>query len=1418
MDIASLGFSIDSSGAEQGADRSIRATDRLTKKVEEALLVIKKLRDAMNLLGSISGSQRQGNPLGITPQQLSQMTEQVKQVNSALAAAQRTAQSLGAQGKAAFSDIASAARSAGSTIRNVGLTLTAALTVPLTLMARLATNSAVSIDAVRTKLTALEGSTERANDRLNQLRALSQRSPGVTFSAAAENFAQLRAIGGIADETVTKIIKSVGRLDAAFGVDSQPAFLRNLVQIFTQSFERADIKEAIGRVPIFNQLLDKAFGTADPAKLRKLKESGKLSLDLFIAGIAGAVESDRRLAGIGESIGSRLAKLKDRVSTALAPVGERILTLLEPLLQRGAGFIERLSEAFLRLSPAAQTVLTVLGAVAAALGPILVIVGSAITALAPLITLLGPGGALAGAGAALAASLGPIGIAIGIVVAAVALLAAAWATNFGGIRQITADVIGFAQERFEQLGIFWREIAPQFREVLAPVLEAMTRLFEFFSNNVKAIVGPLWETLKTIIRTGQGAIGDTIRITLDLLTGRFESAARTIEQLNQRILQGINTFAAQAFVGTLEAVKNFIAGLVNLVTPAQKAGGNLGQAVVDGIVSALRTAFPIISGVIEALLGLARKQIQGNQKNVIEATRPRGLSALDSDEIGSKEFNKNKDELNRLAIEAQEAERQRRLLAGGGAAAAAKRAAKEAEAVLQDVLKRQQLLGERTLNEFLDINKGLLDILESDFHQGLVGFESYLRQRQALQQAGITAEITQLQARQQAEEASIPRQLALATGPDRNAKERELRLGILQLDSQIADKGREREAVELKTLLDYGKQVDALKEQLATQGALIGLQNAPTINATLDQSRQTQVLGDLAARAPKTRDFDVLQSQLAIQEAAIQGARVRGLIDERQAQDALIKVQRAARDEMIQSLEIKKVLEATTAGEVARIDAQIASLRNLGGELTHSEQLALQFAKQTQVDFNKLNDGVLDYLASQKTLQQSLQDFRTNSVKGVFDVLDKGLDKITEKFGAAGDAVKQLLKDLVHLAATKLFEKLLGVNTPTLGGGGAQQSGGGLLGLLGLGGGGSGGGGFNLGGLLGPGGTAPFNPGAGTGVSGGGGSGILGSLFGGGQQGGGGILSKIPFLGKLFGGGAGGGASIPFAPTTLAEQAAGGAGEAASSAISTAGSAIPLFGTAIALGSLLGGLIGGSHLTTAGKIVSHLGVAGGIFARLFLKDKTIQRLRDDIQGAYQINVRDDKVLDQIVEIGQQAFGAKEFKRRHLETIHLDQVKELLANYAEATGQSGRLVTNRKLLDPNNAANQFTKRGYGGTAFAGVPLIVGDRGRPEVFIPPSNGNIVPSVEQAFRTFGGGGGAVSAKLEYLMANIGRVVEINARMTARLSEELARHEAMPPETILSKGIEKAPHLIGQGVTNAMREDGGLRSTIGRELGFSS
>lgn len=210
------------------------------------------------------------------------------------------------------------------------------------------------VDKARKTLTAILGDAERANQKLTELRTLSDATPGLTRSDAITNFSRLRAVRGVSESTINKTLQSQARLSSVFTIEDPQKFQDNLVQLATGNFNVRDIREARRSVPIFNDILAKAFGTADPAQLRKRQEQGKITVDSLLSGIADAVNTNPKFASIQESIGIRFEKLRDRALDSLVPLGEKVLTLVEPALKSLVDRLDDIAKSFAKLEPETQ--------------------------------------------------------------------------------------------------------------------------------------------------------------------------------------------------------------------------------------------------------------------------------------------------------------------------------------------------------------------------------------------------------------------------------------------------------------------------------------------------------------------------------------------------------------------------------------------------------------------------------------------------------------------------------------------------------------------------------------------------------------------------------------------------------------------------------------------------------------------------------------------------------------------------------------------------------------------------------------------------------------------------------------------------------------------------------------------------------
>jgi uncharacterized protein Smg (DUF494 family) len=232
---------------------------------------------------------------------------------------------------------------------------------------------------------------------------------------------------------------------------------------------------------------------------------------------------------------------------------------------------------------------------------------------------------------------------------------------------------------------------------------------------------------------------------------------------------------------------------------------------------------------------------------------------------------------------------------------------------------------------------------------------------------------------------------------------------------------------------------------------------------------------------------------------------------------------------------------------------------------------------------------LLDHLAQQKSVTQSVGDAMIAVYEGVAGAIDQGIGKLTAKLGIFGDAVREVLSGITR-SVLRLF------TTTLLGGqGGGISGGGGTVGglLSGLGGGG--------------------------GTGGGGGGGILGALFSGGASGSGGgfagllsggaptvanianVLGAGGVAGAVGASGLGGTLAGSQLAATIQSTLSGGFAGAGSIGVPPALSGAGAGGLAGGLGGILTGFFGQGALpagfTGAGTLsnfIAGIGGAGGL--------------------------------------------------------------------------------------------------------------------------------------------------------------------------------------------------------------------------------
>lgn len=257
---------------------------------------------------------------------------------------------------------------------------------------------------------------------------------------------------------------------------------------------------------------------------------------------------------------SSLLMLRNNLQNLAISFGELMLPLLNSLveiLQKVVTWLNSLSE------EQKKAILKVLE-VAAVLGPVLVIGGKLATGISKIVGLIGGAGGLS---AVIAALSGPIGIVIG----AIAALVAAWITDFGNIREYTAEIFGYLKSIFSTVSTFLRKV---WDENWAGIRDAVTFV---------------WDVVETITRTTFEILANLFKVFDSLLKGDWEG-----------MWEGIKNIAKAAWDALVHIVKGLMKAVWNIIK-------NIGKSIWDGVVGFVNGVIDKIKGVFSWLGGGSSK-------------------------------------------------------------------------------------------------------------------------------------------------------------------------------------------------------------------------------------------------------------------------------------------------------------------------------------------------------------------------------------------------------------------------------------------------------------------------------------------------------------------------------------------------------------------------------------------------------------------------------------------------------------------------------------------------------------------------------------------------------------------------------------------------------------------------------------------
>lgn len=279
-----------------------------------------------------------------------------------------------------------------------------------------------------------------------------------------------------------------------------------------------------------------------------------------------------------DNLNGQLTILKSGLEGAAIAFGN----LLMPMIKDITALIQKLVDWVNGLNEGQKQVVVIIAEVAAAIGPLLIIVGKVSGLIGKLIPLISGAGGLSGV---LTALTGPVGI----VIAAVVALAAAWATNFGGIRDKTQEIMnaigtiissvwGFIKGLWESnfLGIqtITSDVFAIIQQLFSDALTIIMDIFSVFAALFSGDWSALWESVKTLVSDIWTAIGNLVDNALNLIVDIIGGIATTLYNTAKNVFNRVK----EAFQNVWKTITDWFNEAIN--DPVNTVKG-IGTALLD---------------------------------------------------------------------------------------------------------------------------------------------------------------------------------------------------------------------------------------------------------------------------------------------------------------------------------------------------------------------------------------------------------------------------------------------------------------------------------------------------------------------------------------------------------------------------------------------------------------------------------------------------------------------------------------------------------------------------------------------------------------------------------------------------------------------------------------------------------------------
>lgn len=297
-----------------------------------------------------------------------------------------------------------------------------------------------------------------------------------------------------------------------------------------------------------------------------LAESGDLlsrTLDTattaFDENTAATEEAEKRY----KTFEAKLSQTKEHIKAAGDAIGEQLLPYILKLLDG----VQKVTDAFVKLSPEQQKFIIAIGGIAAAIGPVLLVLGKITSSVGFMMT------AFSGAGSSLLPVLGSLGKFVGIAGLVVAGFIALY-QNSESFREAVGNLVNTSLQSL--MAIF---------EALKPALESIW-------NALQPLISALGDLLAPLI----DILAASIEFLTPLLVGLIDAFAWLVEAISPVIdwISQLISILGDSFAATVEVVS----GLINDVIEWFKKMGD----TIDHVKETVSNAWDMIKNAVEVAL------------------------------------------------------------------------------------------------------------------------------------------------------------------------------------------------------------------------------------------------------------------------------------------------------------------------------------------------------------------------------------------------------------------------------------------------------------------------------------------------------------------------------------------------------------------------------------------------------------------------------------------------------------------------------------------------------------------------------------------------------------------------------------------------------------------------------------------------